>query len=331
MKKTRLILKIAISAGLVFYLIKQVRLEVLIEAYLKIDMPVLVIPFLLMFCQVALSSFKWRVILSAEKIYVPFGFLLRSYLIGNFISLFLPTSFGGDLYRVFSLKKQNVNAYQNTSSVLFDRMSGFFALSTISIASYAVFYKSIINYNFMLVYFSCIVAFLLLTSKKILPFLEDSRSLFPQKLLKFLMPFHRYRTRKKKHLSDFIDIFCISEQHRRHQQVILHGPSCRCSTETSFCHYSVDIPHGSTADLHKRAGGAGRCIRIFFPADRIRCGRCPWCCAIGHIDEIPVLFDVRRHAVCPVRIQFETGCLWITLTAANNHVLRFSLSRKVCP
>ena len=37
--------------------------------------------------------------------------------IGNFISLFLPSSFGGDIYRIYALKNYNSDYLQSTSSV----------------------------------------------------------------------------------------------------------------------------------------------------------------------------------------------------------------------
>ena len=149
-KELILISKIILSIGILYYLFKQISFDALLKQYSKLNIYILIIPIVILLFQCALSSLKWKCILTAEDIFVPYMFLLKSYLIGNFISLFLPSSFGGDIYRVYALKNYNPDSFQNISSVLFDRITGLFALVSISIITYALFYGNIINYKFSL-------------------------------------------------------------------------------------------------------------------------------------------------------------------------------------
>ena len=166
MKKYTKIIKILISLGVLVYLLCLVDFNVLWGQFAELTLFIFILAFLILFIQSALSSFKWKIILTAESKDVPFLFLLKSYLIGNFISLFLPSSFGGDLYRIYALKEYNKNYLQNTTSVLFDRISGLFALASISIISFTLFYKEIINYHFFIVYALGILIFWGLTSNR---------------------------------------------------------------------------------------------------------------------------------------------------------------------
>ena len=139
MKKYTKIIKILISLGILVYLLRLVDFNVVWGQFSELNLFIFILAFLILFIQSALSSLKWKIILTAESKDVPFLFLLKRYLIGNFISLFLPSSFGGDLYRIYALKEYNKDYLQNTSSVLFDRISGLFALASISIISFTLF------------------------------------------------------------------------------------------------------------------------------------------------------------------------------------------------
>ena len=77
-------------------------------------------------------------ILRADGVLMRLPFLIKTYLIGGFISLFLPTSFGGDIYRVAAARGVNQDLAKSTSSVLFDRLSGLFALMSICMIAYVV-------------------------------------------------------------------------------------------------------------------------------------------------------------------------------------------------
>jgi len=123
--------------------------------------------------QVAITSLKWKLILQMGKIYARFMFLLMIYLKGIFLSLLLPTSLGGDVYRVYSIHKVQGKWCDSVSSVLFDRVTGLFALVTIGIAAYASLPKPKYLTAIVLLYVLGVGSFLLATSEIIYHKLED--------------------------------------------------------------------------------------------------------------------------------------------------------------
>jgi len=195
-KKLLLVIKIVVSFGLLFYLFNQINFNLFLNRYREINLYLLLIAFVAILIQVALSALKWKYILTAERIFIPYKFLLKSYLIGNFLSLFLPSSFGGDIYRVYSLGNYNSDSFQNASSVLFDRISGLFALVTISILSYATFFKSIISSNILLLYIFATLVFWIISSDGIIEILSRYKFKTIGFITKICSSFNKYRKDK---------------------------------------------------------------------------------------------------------------------------------------
>lgn len=74
----------------------------------------------------AVSALRWRAILGEES--PAWGYLFRLYLIGNFFSLFLPTSVGGDAVRAVAASRALPRSTPAVTSVLVDRLVGVLAL-----------------------------------------------------------------------------------------------------------------------------------------------------------------------------------------------------------
>jgi uncharacterized membrane protein YbhN (UPF0104 family) len=74
-----------------------------------------------------LSAARWRLVLGPDDA-PPFGRLLRLYLVGQFFSLFLPTSVGGDAVRAVAVSRGARRPAWAVSSVVFERFLGVVAL-----------------------------------------------------------------------------------------------------------------------------------------------------------------------------------------------------------
>lgn len=83
----------------------------------------------LLFLNTALSAFKWWILLRADGIHVPLHTLTASYLIGTFFNMFLPSSIGGDAYRIYDVSRRSARAAEGFASVFADRLTGFLALA----------------------------------------------------------------------------------------------------------------------------------------------------------------------------------------------------------
>lgn len=73
------------------------------------------------------SALRWEAILGDPRL--TWRYLFRLYLIGNFFSLFLPTSIGGDAVRTTAAARNTANMGEAISSVLLDRVFGVAALA----------------------------------------------------------------------------------------------------------------------------------------------------------------------------------------------------------
>lgn len=195
-KKWINLLKISVSVLLLVLLFRRVDFAALWQHYANIHWGFLGLAFFILFWQTALSALKWKFILKADQSHVPFVFLWKTYLIGNFLSLFLPSSIGGDFYRIYAVRDASRSLGKSTSSVLFDRLSGVFALLSISLISSLFLPDN--EYNLLLLagYVVAIVAFLVMTSTSMLVRLR-SMKIFQSKwtnwVLKIMESFNAYR------------------------------------------------------------------------------------------------------------------------------------------
>jgi uncharacterized protein (TIRG00374 family) len=188
--------KLAVSIGLLGVLVTLVDLRTLLDRFRDVDLRFIAVAVGIFFAQYVLSTFKWQVLLRADGIVMPYGFLLRTYMIGNFMSLFLPTSFGGDVYRVLATKGVNRDLAKSTSSVLFDRLSGLFALVSIACVSYVFLPEGRYKAPLVGLYLVGIACFLAFTSDRAVERLRASRFAVLSKTSKLLRSIHRYtRTR----------------------------------------------------------------------------------------------------------------------------------------
>jgi uncharacterized protein (TIRG00374 family) len=92
-----------------------------------------------LFNQFVLSSIKWQLILRTHDIHIRLPSLVRSYMIGNFFSAFLPSSYMGDFVRIADVGRASGRAFESASAVVLERLSGLAALAaTGTLASYYI-------------------------------------------------------------------------------------------------------------------------------------------------------------------------------------------------
>ena len=187
------LLKILVSFTLLYLITTKLDLSESISVILTAKLGFLVFVLIILSLQCFLRALKWCIILKADKIFVPLPFLLKSILIANFISLFLPTVLGGDLYRVYALRRYNLSHLENASSVIFDRIIGLFALVSISLGSYTLIYSHNIGILLFCLYIIIVVVFLFLPTTKLTSSLEHCTKKWIKILLEVLQSLRSYR------------------------------------------------------------------------------------------------------------------------------------------
>lgn len=75
-----------------------------------------------------MSTYRWQILAHALGDAHPLGFLVKSYLIGAFFNQFLPTSFGGDVYRVWDVSRRSRSVISSGAIVAVERVTGIVVL-----------------------------------------------------------------------------------------------------------------------------------------------------------------------------------------------------------
>jgi uncharacterized protein (TIRG00374 family) len=190
-------LKICVSVALLGYLLTLIDLDDLLERLLSLDVRYLALAYVLLLGQVALSTLKWQRILRSDGIRMRFDFLIKTYMIGGFISLFLPTSFGGDVYRVAAAKGVNQDLAKSASSVLFDRLTGFFALVSICMVGFVALPDHPYAPLVVTFYVLGVAGFLVMSSDRAITMVDASSVALVRRGAKILRSFRNYRTDRR--------------------------------------------------------------------------------------------------------------------------------------
>jgi uncharacterized protein (TIRG00374 family) len=127
-KAISLLIRICISAGILFFLLKCVDTENIIQSALHINKPILILVLLLTLLIYFVGFLRWRMLLVGLGLSVSWFLIFRSFCIGYFFNLFFPSTIGGDLIRGIDLGLRIQNAKRVAASLILDRISGYSAL-----------------------------------------------------------------------------------------------------------------------------------------------------------------------------------------------------------
>jgi len=102
-----IILRVVVSAGLlaVLIILNIKNLSSITSIFKSINIGLALGGMFFYFLGIVLEAPRWSVLLSANKVRIPFFYLLNLTLIGFFFSTLLPTSVGGDAYRAFDIRQ----------------------------------------------------------------------------------------------------------------------------------------------------------------------------------------------------------------------------------
>lgn len=115
---------------LAFLLIREIRIKDILQALSNIDIFWLALSFSLHALGLLISSYRWQILIRAQGDDVPLGFLAKSYLVGNFFNLFLPTRFGGDIVRIWDGSRYSHSLLKSSAIVIVERFTGVIILLT---------------------------------------------------------------------------------------------------------------------------------------------------------------------------------------------------------
>ncbi|MGH9189574.1 MAG: lysylphosphatidylglycerol synthase transmembrane domain-containing protein [Acidimicrobiales bacterium] len=133
--RTLFLLRLLVSGALLWYLTRKVDPRRVLASWREADPYLVGAALSLQLLGVALSTLKWRLLLGTRGPAPPYRWLLGTYLSGLFVGNVLPTSIGGDAVRVAQLGRRMGSPLNAVASVFFERLTGFLALSAVSVTS----------------------------------------------------------------------------------------------------------------------------------------------------------------------------------------------------
>lgn len=142
-KVLSILIRISISAVLLFYLFRQVDLKSLLTLIGNSNKPLLFLAFCIFSLAYVLCLFRWEMLLKAVKVTLPLKRVIISFGGGIFFNLFLPSTIGGDLMRSIDLSAHTQKPKEVIATVFLDRLSGYTGLVILASSSLFLGYNLI--------------------------------------------------------------------------------------------------------------------------------------------------------------------------------------------
>lgn len=119
------LLKLAFSAAiLALLIIFKTPVRDIIKVLGTVRLPGLALAFSLHAVGYFASAYRWQILARALGDDIPLGFLIKSYMVGTFFNNFLPTSFGGDIVRIWDGSRYSQSLVKSSAIVVVERVTG---------------------------------------------------------------------------------------------------------------------------------------------------------------------------------------------------------------
>lgn len=129
------VLKVALSIGLLFYIVKKADLGAIITTIQTVKIEFYFYAVGVFFISVPIRALRWGIFLKEKRVHVPQTKLLLLYFIGMFFNTFLPTIFAGDAVRTYYIYKEYHSPEIPATSVIMERFCGLLTLFLIGLFS----------------------------------------------------------------------------------------------------------------------------------------------------------------------------------------------------
>lgn len=127
--------KLLVSSVLIGYLLSRTDLSIVFKKIETIHWIPLLSVILIAHADRILMALKWRLLVQSSGLTItPTAAVINTYM-GNFAGQFLPAGLGGDIVRIFMLRKLRMPTVEVTSSIAIERIFGLLALVVTAILS----------------------------------------------------------------------------------------------------------------------------------------------------------------------------------------------------
>ena len=129
-----LLLKIVFSASvLALIIIYKAPVRDILGVLRTVDTGWLVAAFSLHAIGILVSAYRWQILARAQGDEIPLGYLMKSYLVGTFFNNFLPSSYGGDIVRIWDGSRFSKSLVRSSAIVVVERATGIIVLFLFSL------------------------------------------------------------------------------------------------------------------------------------------------------------------------------------------------------
>jgi len=138
--------RIFISLGLLGILVFLMRdkMDALLQVIQKVNVPMFFLSMLFILPLVFLAGSRLKCFLSVQGLYFKLNEMVKLCLIGYFFNNFMPSTVGGDVAKIYYVKKRSGNYTRPFSAILIDRLMGLSALIVMS-AIAVIFWGKLLN------------------------------------------------------------------------------------------------------------------------------------------------------------------------------------------
>lgn len=134
--------KLLVMAALLSFLYWKIDFAQFADALKNFAWAALPAAYGMLFFNTCLNSWKWGLLLASDGVRLPFPRLVASHLVATFFNLFMPSSIGGDVYRIVDVGISAGGA-RSFASVFCERLVGFLALAVWGLAFSAVGWRDL--------------------------------------------------------------------------------------------------------------------------------------------------------------------------------------------
>jgi glycosyltransferase 2 family protein len=133
----KLILKLVVSILLIVYILFKVNKKGLLQNLALINTAYVPLIIFFILLNYIISSYRWKqLLLSKNSDKASFGYLTVLYFVGSFFNNFMPTSIGGDVYKIFKLSKKIGDSSNAFTSTFMERFTGVLILCLFTLISF---------------------------------------------------------------------------------------------------------------------------------------------------------------------------------------------------
>jgi len=127
--------KLAISAALLYWVLRDLDIEAIVQHLSEANQVWLAIAFLMFFIGYLITALRWRMLLRAYGSSARITYLVQSFMVGIFFNNLLPSTIGGDAVRMYDTWRLGNSKSGAASVVLVDRLMGLLALTAYSLVT----------------------------------------------------------------------------------------------------------------------------------------------------------------------------------------------------